>query len=121
EGGERVFRDKRCGRAARERVVLKPRPLADGDEQVARFDLARVDADAGDLARAVRDGELAGGQLPDVVERERDHVAAPSRRSTSRATSRSSNGIVRSANSWPCSWPFPAIRTTSPSAASERA
>ena len=36
-------------------------------------------------------------------------------RSASRATVTSSNGTLRpSANSWPCSWPLPAITTTSP-------
>ncbi len=42
---------------------------------------------------------------------ERDHAdtGATSRRSSSRATSRSSNGIVRPASSCPGSWPLPAI------------
>ena len=47
---------------------------------------------------------------------------AASRRSSSRATSRSSNGIFRPpSNSWPCSWPLPAITTMSPAAASPSA
>ena len=46
----------------------------------------------------------------------------PSLRSSSRATSRSSKGILRPpSNSWPCSWPLPAITTVSPGpAARER-
>ena len=50
---------------------------------------------------------------------ERDH-AAPRRAEPSqrpRATSRSSNGCTTPAISCPCSWPLPAIRTTSPGAA----
>ena len=43
-------------------------------------------------------------------------------RSSSRATSRSSNGILRPAsNSWPCSWPLPAITTASPPLAASSA
>src|SRR5207237_4094055 len=38
-------------------------------------------------------------------------------RSSSAATARSSNGITLSANSWPVSWPFPAITTASPARA----
>ena len=42
----------------------------------------------------------------------------PSFRSSSRATSRSSKGTLRpSSNSWPCSWPLPAITTVSPGSA----
>ena len=42
-------------------------------------------------------------------------------RSSSRATSRSSKGILRpSSNSWPCSWPLPAITTVSPGSARAR-
>ena len=42
--------------------------------------------------------------------------------SSSRATSRSSNGIFRPpSNSWPCSWPLPAITTVSPAPASSSA
>ena len=51
-----------------------------------------------------------------LVERERDHARSEAC-SASRAASRSSNGIVRSANSCPCSAPLPAITTTSPSRA----
>ncbi len=48
--------------------------------------------------------------------------ALPSLRSSSRATSRSSKGILRpSSNSWPCSWPLPAITTVSPGSARARA
>ena len=44
---------------------------------------------------------------------------AASASSSSRATSRSSKGIFRpSSNSWPCSWPLPAITTVSPGSAS---
>ena len=48
----------------------------------------------------------------------RDQPPPPS---ASFAASRSSNGTVRSANSWPCSAPLPAMRTTSPGCASSTA
>ena len=87
---------------------------ADGDEEVAGRDAARVDLDAGHLARR---RPRAGRGPRSSASRERDQVRAPRVRSASRAASRSSNGIVRSANSCPCSAPLPAIRTTSPSRA----
>ena len=60
---------------------------------------------AGPLARRAS----AAGQLMSTA-------PAARRRSSSRATSRSSNGIFRpSSNSWPCSWPLPAMTTVSPS------
>src|SRR6266545_2867287 len=49
--------------------------------------------------------------------REHNQAVAFSRRSASRTTSRSSKGSFRPAISWPCSWPLPAITTTSPSRA----
>ena len=77
-------------------------------------DSARVDRHARhgrDPARrrAARDGG-------DLARRERDH-AAPAGAGAPRAPpSRSSNGTVRSASSWPCSCPLPAMTTTSPGA-----
>ena len=68
---------------------------ADGDEEVARLDPARVDARRRSTRSAPRAPlEPTGRKAFDLGERERDHAAAPSRRSASRATSRSSNGIV---------------------------
>ena len=54
--------------------------------------------------------------------RARSRPGRRERRSSSRATSRSSKGILRPpSNSWPCSWPLPAITTVSPgSAAAQR-
>ena len=58
----------------------------------------------------------AGGRDP--LGRELDQALGPAAeppRSSSRATSRSSKGILRPpSNSWPCSWPLPAITTVSP-------
>ena len=52
----------------------------------------------------------SGGQRPGAVQ-----PAARTPSSASRATVTSSNGILRPpSNSWPCSWPLPAITTTSP-------
>src|SRR5204862_8347216 len=113
--GERLLRDERRGRASSQRLLAVVGPAPDRHEQVAGLDAARIDLDALDhvVARVERTERWK------LVDAKLDHAVAPSRRSASRATSRSSNGIVRSANSWPCSWPLPAIRTTSPSPASE--
>ncbi len=106
--------DQRDLRAARERVGDEVVAVALGDERDearAGLDDARVDrerrrAGAGRPCGqgAARDGrQLGGGQL---------HPSAPS---SSRATTRSSNGSVRpSAKVWPVSWPLPAMTTTSP-------
>ena len=111
--GGRPRRRPPARRSANSRAV---RPLAgQGDEEVARRDGARVDRDAGHgRVRAGRGAARDGG---DLAGRERDHAAPASAESASRATSRSSNGIVRSASSWPCSCPLPAMTTTSPGAA----
>src|SRR5581483_6075612 len=109
--------DERRRRSARKGVLAEVGARADGDEQVALGDPARVDLKAGDLVGPPGAIEPPGRDPLDLVERERDHRAAPSRRSVSRATSRSSKGKVRSANSWPCSCPLPAMTTTSPSVA----
>ena len=117
ERAEGVLRDEGGRGPCLERLLDEVDPAADGDEEVARLDAARVDRDPGHALRAAAPLEPAGREAFDLVEGERDHAAAPSLRSASRATSRSSNGIVRSLNSCPCSCPFPAITTTSPSSA----
>ena len=82
---------------------------ADGHEQRAAAGPARVHRDTRDgVAAAPRDERAQPGIAPAVV---------AITRSASRATRRSSNGIVRPASSWPCSWPLPAITTTSPASA----
>src|SRR4029079_10872864 len=111
---ERLGRDERRRRAADERLVAELDAAPDRDEEVAPLDAPRADLHAGDLVR----GRVELAEWRQLVDPNGDHAAAPSRRSASRATSRSSNGIVPSANCFPCSWPFPAITTTSPSAAS---
>ena len=92
----------------------KSAPPPTRDEEVALLDAPRVDLHAGHLVRPGRGVEPAGTERGDLFERERDHgVAAPSLLRASRATSRSSKGTVRSRNCCPCSWPLPAISTTS--------
>ena len=110
-GGEVVVRDERGGGAGLARLLEVGDPAADRDEEIARPDPARVDLDAGDLLGR----RLEPTEPLELSNRKRDHAGAPSRRSASRATSRSSNGSLRSANSCPCSWPLPAMTTTSPS------
>ena len=122
ERAEGVLGDERRRRAGRERVA---------DEVDARRRRRRTGRPAPvrresmvtPVARSAPGGPLqpARRERCDLVERERDHAAAPSRRRASRATSRSSNGIVRSRSSCPCSWPLPAITTTSPSPAASTA
>ena len=74
--------------------------------------MARVGAAGlalGDDLGPHRRRDLLGAQL---------HAGLPSFRSSSRATSRSSKGTLRPpSNSWPCSWPLPAMTTVSPGSA----
>ena len=95
ERSEAVLGHHRRRRPARERVPDELRAGGvDGHEQVARLDAPRVDLHAGDLAGSGRGLEPAGAEAGDLVERERDHALAPSRRRASVATSRSSKGTV---------------------------
>ena len=48
-------------------------------------------------------------------------IATPARRGARRATTRSSKGRASSPITWSCSWPLPAITTTSPRFAASRA
>ena len=82
--------------------------VADRDEEVALLDPARVDLHACDLVRPHGARPTVPGPGPRThVQRERDHAGC-SARSSSRATSRSSNGMHRRrAISCPCSWPLP--------------
>ena len=99
ERRERVVRDERRGGAAGERLVEERRTAA---RPPRRGRPARRAASPPrrryDVRRRARAAEAA-----QLLDREWDHVRAPSARSTSRATSRSSNGCVTSPNSWPCS------------------
>ena len=118
EPGERLVRVARHEHgdgAAGECVLDEVAPARDGDEQVALLDAARVDLDAGHLVGPGLLHDLA--QRIQLGDRDRDHAGAPSRRSTSRATTLSSKGWTTPAISWPCSCPLPAITTTSPSVA----
>src|SRR5262245_41449592 len=106
----RVVRDERRGGAARESVLDEVHAAADADEQIAVGDATRVDLDAGHcvVPRTV----MEPAERLDEAQLDRDHVSAP------RATSRSSNGMRRSASSISVSAPLPAITTTSPARAS---
>ena len=103
ERAEGVLGDERRRRAGGERVLDERHAAADGDEEISGTGAAGIDDDAGDELGTLGPRESSGRELLDLVECERDHAAAPSRRRASRATSRSSNGIVRSRNSCPCS------------------
>jgi len=94
---ERVLRHERrcCAASARVGEEVLPRP--DRDEEIARLDEARVDLDAGDTIAARL--ERSDVELLDLCDRQRDHACTFALRSSSRATSRSSNGSLRSANS----------------------
>src|SRR2546421_8877832 len=103
ERDERVVRDQRRSGAMRASVLEELRARPDGHEQVAGGDSAGVDLDARELVLArvyLSEAGKEGG-------RKRNHAGVLRFRSAARATSRSSNGIVRSANSWPCSCPLP--------------
>ena len=117
-------RDQGDRRTAQERVGHELVPVArrlQRDEARAGREDARVDgerrrdhpAGAGDQLPAGRAGDLGRGQL---------HLPSRARRpSSSRATTRSSNGSVMPAAVWPVSCPFPAMTTTSPARASSSA
>ena len=100
-------RGERLGREAATVLVLAPQ----ADEQVAGPGLARVDdrpLRPGRSGRRRRDEPRARGR-GDALRRPVPHRAtAPPR--ASRTTATSSNGSLRPpSNSWPCSWPLPAI------------
>ena len=99
ERGEGVVGHQRRGSPAFACLVEKLRATADGDEQVAGRDPARVDLHA----RETFGGAVYGAQRAQDSRLERDHAGAFRRRSASRTTSRSSNGCLRPAISWPCS------------------
>ncbi len=87
------------GPASRESIVTRSGPPSDGRREISRAP----------AARASRSGSRSSPLLA------LDPPGAGAPRSTSCATRRSSNGILQPpANSWPCSWPLPAITTTSP-------
>ena len=99
---------------------------AQAEEQIPCGGLAGVDQRPARASGATlaHDRRIRG--RGDPFRLELDHgpalAGAASRRSSSRATSRSSNGTLRPAsNSWPCSCPLPAITTVSPPAAASSA
>ena len=94
---------------------------AQADEEVAGLDRARVDrrARVGPRARRRRArparAQLARRRPAPRLGRSSALMRDDHRRCASRATATSSNGSLRPpSNSWPCSWPLPAITTTSP-------
>ena len=106
-------------RRARAAANSPPSALAPGrpTNRSPGLDLARVDH----RARAARRARVAGRQLAAGGRGQPrggpvDHARAPAVRAAPRApTVTSSNGSLRPpSNSWPCSWPLPAITTTSP-------
>ena len=101
---------------ARRRRTAPPstRSPDEADEQVARPDRARVDRPRAPARRRRRAHELARRPRRRPARRPR-RSRRDTAASASRATATSSNGSLRPpANSWPCSWPLPAITTTSP-------
>ena len=101
---------------------------ADGEEELAGRDGARVDGVAGDgegaacamLEGASSTAPCANGRFCEG----QFHCTPPYPRfcaSAARATSVSSKGIVRPARICSFSWPLPAMRTTSPGLAASRA
>ena len=93
---------------------------AQAEEEVPDPDLARVDLHPPGGAGLAAADDLGPDRGGDPLRVEGPHPA--SLRSSSRATSRSSKGILRPpSNSWPCSWPLPAITTVSPGPAAASA
>src|SRR4029453_2423492 len=81
-------------------------------EQILLTDLARIDQPAPVPAAPPLREHLPPGRRGEALALERDQLGAPAarRRSSSRATSRSSKGPLRPpSNSCPCSCPLPAI------------
>src|SRR4029453_11105396 len=94
-GGEVVVRNERGGGPRGQSLAEVVDPAADRNEQVSGLDSPRVDLDTRDLVGS----GLDAAQRPDLIDRQRDHAGALSRRRASRATSRSSNGSFRSPTS----------------------
>src|SRR5207302_10947 len=106
-----VGHERPCG-AARPGVFEVWLAARDRDEEVTGPDPARVDLDACDGVRIAL--ETSKRERPHLGERQRNQVLASNALRASFAASRSSKGMVLSANSCPCSAPLPATRTTSP-------
>ena len=85
------------GRAAGERVLGEVAAAADHDEEVALLDRGGS-RPATPVASSVQPARVRRPSGSTSAERERDHAVAPSERSASRATSRSSNGQDRPAD-----------------------
>jgi hypothetical protein len=90
ERAELVVGMENRGRAARERMLGEVPAAGHGDEQVALFDAPRVDLHPRRLVGPARPDQTT--ERLELGERERDHALAPSERSASLATSRSSKG-----------------------------
>ena len=116
EGGERREASSGTSAAAAPRARARSRnvgPAADATKRspgsTRRESICRPV-----LGRRRRARSRPGASSADLVEGEGIMRRVCSARSASRATSRSSNGSVTPATSWPCSCPLPAITTTSP-------
>jgi hypothetical protein len=133
-GGGARARAQRRGRAAGERLGQELVAVAilarQRNEEIARSQGTRVDRDARHLVRipAGSANQLASGERGEPLERDPwsrghgTHLRSPARaRSSSRATSRSSNGSTRSPIVCVLSCPLPAISTASPARASRNA
>src|SRR5829696_4275307 len=114
-----------AGRQGPRRVLTAIGPFpAKPEEELPAQEPARVDGPPLRPTGAALADDLRPRLLRNPLGRELDHAeaAVASARSSSRATSRSSNGIFRPcSNSCPCSWPLPAITTVSPRSARPRA
>ena len=85
-----------------------------GDEQIARLQGAGIDGHAG---RAERGSERAAGCLRQIDRGPEDfgHTRPPARSPhKARTTLASSNGMTEEPMICPCSWPLPAMASTSP-------
>ena len=120
----RVVGHERGRRSPGHCVVDVRDAAADRYEQVPGAHPARVDLEAGHRLRTAGRLEPARAELVrprSSASRITRRAPAASRRNAAPASSRSEKGTVRSARIWPCSCPFPAITTTSPSPASATA
>src|SRR5205814_7972103 len=96
---EGIVRHKRRRRSSRDGIVEKLLPTPGGDEEVSRRHASRVDVYACELRGAGARGDAA--ELVEDGNGNWDHAGILRPRSASRATSRSSKAIVRSASSCP--------------------
>ena len=126
----RARRSGRRGRASRRRGARLGDVLdacVDGDEEIARAGVPGIVVDSPTTPPGGSPSSRPSSSPATSSKGDRDHAPSASlvrlaaSRIASRATSRSSNGCFTPAISWPCSWPLPAITTTSPGSASSTA